>query len=130
MKFTRKTDYALRAMQNLARRYYRAREEGLMPKPVPVQAIAKDTELSLRFLHGIMAKLSRDGLLKSVPGPKGGIALSRAPEAISILERMIGSPDRWLSLVAHFLVTESGLAKRSPRLESLVATRTFETLDL
>ena len=86
MKFTRKTDYALRAMQNLARRYFAAKVEGVQPKPVSVQVIAKDSELSLRFLHGIVAKLSRDGLLKTIPGPRGGISLARPPEAISILD--------------------------------------------
>ncbi len=83
MKFTRKTDYALRTMQYLARRFYTG---GGASKPVPVAAIAADTRLSQRFLHGIVAKLSRDGLLKTAPGPKGGIALSRAPETISILD--------------------------------------------
>ena len=86
MIFTRKTDYALRAMQNLARRYFAAKVEGVQPKPVSVQVIAKDSELSLRFLHGIVAKLSRDGLLKTIPGPRGGISLARPPEAISILD--------------------------------------------
>ena len=85
MKFTRKTDYALRTMQNLARRYYAAREEGVTPRAVPVLTIARDTGLSIRFLQGIVSKLSKGGLLKTVPGPKGGITLSRSPEAISIL---------------------------------------------
>jgi Rrf2 family protein len=86
MKFTRKTDYALRALQNLARRYYAAKVEGVQPKPVSVQVIARECELSLRFLHGIVARLSRIGLLKTIPGPRGGIALAKPPEAISILE--------------------------------------------
>ncbi len=86
MKFTRKTDYALRTLQNLARRHYDARAEGLTARPVPVLAIAKDTGLSTRFLHSIVANLSKAGLLKTVPGPRGGITLSRAPESISILD--------------------------------------------
>lgn len=86
MKFTRKTDYALRAMQNLARRHYAAREEGMSSRPVRVLTIAKDTGLSVRFLQGIVSKLSKAGLLKTVPGPRGGITLSRSPEAISILD--------------------------------------------
>ena len=86
MKFTKKTDYALRVMQHLTRDFYRG-EAGKGPtKPVPVSVIAKNSGLSLRFLHGIVANLSRTGLLKTVPGPKGGIALSRLPEAISILD--------------------------------------------
>jgi Rrf2 family protein len=86
MKFTRKTDYALRTLQNLARRHYDARSEGLKLRPIPVVTIAKDTGLSIRFLHSIVANLSKAGLLKTVPGPKGGITLSKAPESITILD--------------------------------------------
>jgi Rrf2 family protein len=86
MKFTRKTDYALRAMQNLARRYYDDAEGGRVPAPVSVPVLAGDSGLSLRFLSGIMARLSRKGLVKAVPGPGGGLRLARSPEAITILE--------------------------------------------
>lgn len=86
MKFTRKTDYALRAMQNLARRYYDAVEDGRSAVPVPVPVLAGDSGLSLRFLSGIMARLSRKGLVKATPGPGGGLTLARSPEAITILD--------------------------------------------
>jgi Rrf2 family protein len=90
MKFTRKTDYALRTMQFLARRYMHGlsshSSNGLPEQtPVAVQTIAEASHLSARFLHGIVSKLSKQGLLKTVPGPKGGIALAKPPEAISIL---------------------------------------------
>ena len=51
-------------------------------------------------------------------------------EAASLLEQMIDSPDRWLSLIARFVVTELGLESRWPRLSSLVSNRSFESLDL
>lgn len=86
MKFTRKTDYALRAMQNLARRYYDEAEGPRAPAAVSVPVLAAESGLSLRFLSGIMARLSRKGLVKAVPGPGGGLRLARAPEGISILE--------------------------------------------
>lgn len=86
MKFTRKTDYALRAMQYLTRRHYEAAEEGIPVAPVPVPVIAADSGLSLRFLSGIMAGLSRKGIVKAVPGPGGGVTLARAPEAITLLD--------------------------------------------
>ncbi len=86
MKFTRKTDYALRAMQNLARRYYEAAGEGVAAKAVPVPVLARESGLSLRFLSGIMARLSRKGLVRAVPGPKGGLTLAREPGSISILD--------------------------------------------
>jgi Rrf2 family protein len=102
VKFTRKTDYALRAMQNLARRYYLARSEGVATaRPVPVASIAKDTGMSIRFLQGTVARLSRAGLLKTAPGPRGGIALSRSPEAISILE-IVESVEGGINLMGCF----------------------------
>src|SRR5687768_13791873 len=56
MKFTKKTDYALRTMQYLARLYYDGTEgRGGGPAPVPVQAIAEASHLSLRFLQGIVS---------------------------------------------------------------------------
>ncbi len=88
--------------------------------PIRSQAIELLHNLLGTEFYGLIEKLFDERTFESLS----------EEEAISILEGMIGSPDKWLSLVAHFLVTESGLAKRSPRLESLVATRTFETLDL
>lgn len=87
MKFTKKTDYALRAMEHLARQYYTSRKaSGEGPTPVPVQSIAEKSHLSLRFLQGIVSKLSKAKLLHTVPGVKGGIRLARDPEGISILQ--------------------------------------------
>jgi len=87
MKFTKKTDYALRTMQLLARQWYGADcEKTGDPRPVPVQQISDQCRLSFRFLHGIVSKLSKARLLRTLPGPKGGIMLARDPETISILE--------------------------------------------
>lgn len=52
-------------------------------------------------------------------------------EAASILEEMVVSPDRWLSLIAHFLVSELEMAKRWPRLGSLASSHSLdEALDV
>ena len=52
-------------------------------------------------------------------------------EIVSILDEMLRSPDRWLSLVARFLVMETELGSRWPKLGSLVSNRTFfESLDV
>ncbi len=84
MKFTKKTDYALRTMQLLARQYYRTVEKG-KPLPVSVASISEQSHLSMRFLQGIVSKLSHAKLLRTVPGVKGGIMLARDPDNISIL---------------------------------------------
>src|SRR5690606_12662231 len=67
-------------------RYYESARRGETVSPVSVPVLASDSGLSLRFLSGIMARLSRQGLVKASPGPGGGLRLARAPEAISILE--------------------------------------------
>lgn len=86
MKFTKKTDYALRTMQFLARLHVESSAAGgAGPAPVPVQVIADRSHLSLRFLQGIVSRLSKAKLLKTVPGAKGGVMLAREPESISIL---------------------------------------------
>lgn len=87
MKFTKKTDYALRTMQFLARQYFDSTgPAGQGPIPVPVQTIADRCHLSMRFLQGIVSKLTKGTLLRSIPGVKGGITLARDPEAITILQ--------------------------------------------
>jgi Rrf2 family protein len=86
MKFTKKTDYALRTMQFLARQWYSGDgEHTVEPRPVPVQQISDQSHLSSRFLHGIVSRLSKARLLRTIPGPKGGIMLARDPETIPIL---------------------------------------------
>ncbi len=87
MKFTKKSDYALRTMQFLARQWFQpdGGESG-RPHPVPVQAISEQSHLSMRFLQGIVSRLSKANLLRTVPGVKGGIMLARQPEKISILD--------------------------------------------
>ncbi len=103
MKFTRKTDYALRAMQYLTRRHYEALESGVPAAPVSVPVIAGDSGLSLRFLSGIMANLSRKGIVKAVPGPGGGLTLGRPPESITILDivETVEGPINLMDCMSH-----------------------------
>jgi len=51
-------------------------------------------------------------------------------EVANILEEMVASPDRWLSLTVHFLVVELGWQTRSPKFASMVSGRSFEPLDV
>lgn len=87
MKFTKKTDYALRTMELLARTHSKlAGSSAKSALPISVQTISEQTHLSLRFLQGIVSRLSKAKLLKTAPGVNGGISLAKVPESISILE--------------------------------------------
>lgn len=93
MKFSIKTDYALRTMQYLARHPGR--------QPVAVKAIGEEGGLSIKFLQSMVSRLRKSGLLLATTGPKGGIALARRPEAITLLD-IIEAVEGPISLMSCF----------------------------
>ncbi|MBI4116089.1 MAG: hypothetical protein HY447_05930 [Candidatus Omnitrophica bacterium] len=70
--------------------------------------------------YGIIELLSDDRAFSTVS----------EEEAISIVESMVQSPDRWLSLTAHFLITELGLENKWPSQGPIASARSFESLDV
>jgi Rrf2 family protein len=74
---TRRGDYAVRAMYDLAASHPRRRKAG---------EIAAAMDIPRTFLSRVLAGLARSGLLDAVAGPSGGYVLSRSPAEISLLE--------------------------------------------
>lgn len=74
----RNTDYALRAMINLARNY----EKNL----VSSRTIALQEKVPYQLACKLMQKLHSAKLIKSTMGPKGGFVLSREPDKITLLD--------------------------------------------
>jgi Rrf2 family protein len=73
---SKKTQYGLKAMQALARRY----REG----PVLIGTLAKEETIPLKFLEVILLELKTQGLLESKVGRKGGYRLRRPPSTVTI----------------------------------------------
>lgn len=77
MQVTAKAEYALRAATVLA-------TSG--PGPVKSETIAATEDIPLRFLHNILAALTRAGILSSLRGADGGYELMRPPERITVAD--------------------------------------------
>jgi Rrf2 family protein len=83
---SKKTQYGMKAMVALARRY----DEG----PILISMLAREELIPIKFLEGILLDLKTRGLLASKLGRKGGYRLSRPPSAITIgsIIRVIEGP--------------------------------------
>ena len=79
MKISAKTDYACRALLELAQHW---------PNTVPVQisSIADNQKIPVKFLTQILVSLKQSGLVESIRGQKGGYLLAKAPQVITLRE--------------------------------------------
>tara|TARA_R110002020_G_scaffold52875_9_gene148324 strand:+ start:723 stop:1136 length:414 start_codon:yes stop_codon:yes gene_type:complete len=77
---SKKTKYGLKALS------YIARQEG--NEPVQIGAIAKNENISQKFLESIMLSLRKAGFLGSKKGKGGGYYLRRSADQIKMVEVM------------------------------------------
>jgi Rrf2 family transcriptional regulator, iron-sulfur cluster assembly transcription factor len=78
LQITRQTEYAIKGLQELARRESDA--------PVQLRAIAGSCEVSEAFLAKIFQMLAQSGIVKSHRGVKGGFSLGRPATEITLRE--------------------------------------------
>ncbi|MCI2058473.1 MAG: RrF2 family transcriptional regulator [Oscillibacter sp.] len=78
MRISTRGRYALRVMLDLARQGGEAF--------VPLKEVAARQEISQKYLEGIMAALSKAGLVEGAHGKGGGYRLCRLPEAYRVGE--------------------------------------------
>ena len=83
MRITTWAEYGLICALHLARR----REDG----PVTGRDIATRERLPADYVEQILLRLRRAGLVKSTRGARGGYALARAPELITVRDVMAAS---------------------------------------
>jgi Rrf2 family protein len=78
MRFSTRSEYGIRVMVRLGRSYGAG--------PVPLGDLARQEDLPLPYLEQIAAQLRRAGLVASRMGVKGGYALARRPETVSMAD--------------------------------------------
>jgi Rrf2 family protein len=77
VRVSAKTDYALRAMAELA---------AAPPGPVKGERLASSQEIPLKFLENILTELRRAELVATQRGAEGGYRLARPAEEISLAD--------------------------------------------
>ena len=93
MEITRRTDYAIRLLQELVRS-----GDG----PVSVRELAERQRVPYAFARSVQRDLVAAGFITTVRGAKGGAVLARTPESITLYEvvsSMQGAPS--VSVCAH-----------------------------
>ncbi|MER8045463.1 Rrf2 family transcriptional regulator [Streptomyces sp. NPDC094032] len=77
MRISARTDYAIRAMAELA---------GDQDRPLKAEDIATRQDIPVRFLFVVLSDLRQARLVSSVRGPDGGYALTRPPGEITVAD--------------------------------------------
>ncbi len=104
LKLTKKADYGLIALKHLA-----VNSGGMSSS---AKAIADCYGIPQPLLAKILQKLTKIGLLQSLPGTNGGYRLARPPQSITALE-VIRAIDGPIILTACF--TEHGACEQSEK---------------
>jgi len=78
MKLSTRTRYATRAILELADNFGKG--------PLQTRIIAKNQDISVKYLEQLMAALKSAGLIRSQRGAKGGYILASPPDKIKLSE--------------------------------------------
>lgn len=95
MKLTTKMRYGTRAMLELA--LHQGEE------PLSLREVAERQDISAKYLEQLFATLQSAGLVNAARGPRGGYALARPAEAITLRQiyDALESPDGFVACTAN-----------------------------
>ncbi|MFO8032737.1 MAG: RrF2 family transcriptional regulator [Desulfohalobiaceae bacterium] len=114
MKLSTRSRYGLRLLLEIAR------SEGI--RPVPLSQVAKEQNISLKYLEKIAGILKQAGYLQGKRGPSGGYRLSLDPEEIhlgDLIQKLEGN----LELVQCWMSEQT-----CPRVKECKTRRVWEEL--
>lgn len=84
LKFSKKVDYALMALQHMAS--LQLGEEFHRTRVVNTKEIAEEYNIPVELLAKVLQVLAKNGLIESQNGPKGGYSLARGARRITIAQ--------------------------------------------
>jgi Rrf2 family protein len=109
VRVTTRTRYAIRALYDLA--FHRRGQAA------QAREIAERQGIPPRYLEQILRDLRRAGVVEARRGPRGGYALARAPEAVSLADvfRAVRGPlEEMFALDGHGGAVARGGRRRAP----------------
>ena len=86
MNISVKSEYALKALFDLASQQLTVRTPGGPMQPIKIADIARRQKIPQKFLELILAGLKQSGFVDSRRGAEGGYLLARSPDSITIGE--------------------------------------------
>ena len=86
MNISVKSEYALKAVFDLALQYLFLRQAPAAMPPVKIADIARRQKIPQKFLELILAGLKQSGFVDSRRGAEGGYLLARSPDSITVGE--------------------------------------------
>jgi Rrf2 family protein len=86
MNISVKSEYALKAVFDLAMLYMEHRQTSQPMPPVKIADIAKRQQIPQKFLELILAGLKQSGFVDSRRGAEGGYLLARSPDSMTVGE--------------------------------------------
>jgi Rrf2 family protein len=86
MNISVKSEYALKAVFDLASQHLASRESGAPMPPIKIADIARRQKIPQKFLELILAGLKQSGFVDSRRGAEGGYLLARSPDSITVGE--------------------------------------------
>ena len=88
MNISVKSEYALKAVFDLASQYLARRDSGAQMPPIKIAYIARRQRIPQKFLELILAGLKQSGFVDSRRGAEGGYLLARPPDSITVGEEL------------------------------------------
>lgn len=128
MQFAKSTDYALHALVHLANSEHESK--------IGINELSNVLDVSESYLSKIMTKLRKDGIVRAVPGVKGGYELSRSASHITFLDVILSTEGRQQMFNCsnsnsrqHTLLTDESNSQLVDKVEGQRVCRIKEVMD-